>query len=530
MREKIQIGGAKIVFSLIAAFLLIGVAPKVLAAAGPPQQTGTKGEAAYEVVGRSITGASEAQPIGGRTESKLELASSDARLVEVFNWAKRQAMAFVFDGDPVGSWYEASEPGREAFCMRDTAHQAMGAHALGLARYNLNMLRRFAENISDSRDWCSLWEIDRYARPAPVDYKNDAEFWYNLPANFDVLDCCYRMYLWTGDLTYVNDPAFLEFYERTTNDFVERWDLSLDRVMKRDRILNVRGPLDPRKRFQAARGIPGYDEGNTEYALGVDLLATQYAAYLAHSHIEEVRGNEEPARRYLEKAVALKTFVNNTWWNEEGQYFYSYLDKDHNLKGRGGADLLFRDIVDDGPKLKSALGEGGRYAGAEVLYRYGDPDVATAQVLDLARSRLEYPEVSYSRIGAIVNGTMGINVEFTSPLLAAVEGWWVETQVKTLSGLGTKIAWAELRNLPIRANQVTVRHEGQRKTVFTNQQGPALIWQATFDGSHDILLVNGKPMEAQTERGFLGRKTSWVRVTVGPGGAVSVEIPNRISR
>lgn len=141
------------------------------------------------------------------------------------------------------------------------------------------------------------------------------------------------------------------------------------------------------------------------------------------------------------------------------------------------------------------------------------------------RSRLDYPEVSYSVIGAIVNGTMGITLEATSPLLAAVEGMWVETAVKTLPGLGTNIAWAELRNLPIRANEVTVRHETGRKSVLINQWGPALIWQATFPGSFDILLVNGRPMKARTRKGPLGRQTSWVRVTVGGGGTVSVEIP-----
>src|SRR6476659_6907269 len=36
----------------------------------------------------------------------LQLSSSDTRLVEAFNWAKQQAMAYVFDGDPVGPWYE----------------------------------------------------------------------------------------------------------------------------------------------------------------------------------------------------------------------------------------------------------------------------------------------------------------------------------------------------------------------------------------------------------------------------------------
>lgn len=98
---------------------------------------------------------------------------------------------------------------------------------------------------------------------------------------------------------------------------------------------------------------------------------------------------------------------------------------------------------------------------------------------------------------------MGITLEATSPLLAAVEGMWVETAVKTLPGLGTNIAWAELRNLPIRANEVTVRHETGRKSVLINQWGPALIWQATFPGSFDILLVNGRPMKARTRKGAL---------------------------
>jgi hypothetical protein len=525
MKEKNQSGGPKIIFSLIATLHLMQAAPGTLAAVGQAQRTGGKGEAGYEVVGASITGASEVRPLAGKAASRLELESSDTRLVEVFNWAKRQAIAFAFDGDPVGPWYEAAEPGREAFCMRDTAHQAMGAHALGLARHNLNMLRRFAENVSDSRDWCSLWEINRHNRPAPVDYKNDAEFWYNLPANFDILDCCYRMYVWTGDLTYVNEPVFLDFYDRTVNDYVERWDLSLERIMKRERLLNVRGAFDPHKKFQANRGIPGYDEGNQEYVLGVDLLATQYAAYLAYARIQGVRGKEELARSYLKMAADVKALVNSAWWNEKEQYFYARLDKDHKLEGSSGGGLLYRDIVDDEPKLKSALSEAGRGAGAEVLYRYGDPDSATAQLLDLSRSRLEYPEVSFSKIGEIVNGTMGINLEFTSPLLAAVEGFWVETQVETLSGLGTKIAWAELRNLPIRANEVTVRHEGLRKTVFTNQRGPALIWLATFAGAHDTLLVNGRPVKARAEKGPLGRVTSSVRVTVGGGGTVNVEIP-----
>jgi hypothetical protein len=138
---------------------------------------------------------------------------------------------------------------------------------------------------------------------------------------------------------------------------------------------------------------------------------------------------------------------------------------------------------------------------------------------------MEYPEVPYSVIATVVNGTMGINLETSRAQLSSVEGFWVEAAVRTLSGLGNNIAWAELRNLPFRANEVTVRHEGSRKTVFANQSGPALIWNAAFPGAHETLLVNGRAMKARNETAPLGRTISLVRVTVGGGGTVTVEVP-----
>jgi hypothetical protein len=503
------------------AFTGLNCLAALLLLSGAGAQTSGSG---YRVVGESITGASEVKQAGSTPGSKLEFASSDKALVEGFERAKRQAMAYVFDGDPVGPWYEAAEPGREAFCMRDVAHQAMGAHALGLARYNLNMLRRFAENVSDARDWCSFWEIDRFNRPAPVDYKNDAQFWYNLPANFDVLDACYRMYLWSEDPAYIDDPAFLNFYDRTVNDYVERWGLGLDQVMTRPRLLNVRG-IPGSQKFQTARGIPGYDEGNHEYVLGADVLASQYAAYEAYARIQAIRGNAGPARTYLKKAADVRSLVNTTWWNDKEQYFYTRLNPDHKLDGRGGWNLLYWGVVEDGPKVKSALAA-SHYL--EVFYRYGDPDAARQRLLDTmtpGHSRMEYPEVPYSVISTVVTGTMGIGLDAPSALLSSVEGFWVEAAIKTVSGLGTAVSWAELRNLPVRANEITVRHEGNRKTVFTNQRGPALIWYAGFPGSHDTLLVNERSMRARIERTPSGKVTSWVRVTVGGAGTVTVATP-----
>ena len=478
-------------------------------------------------------------------ESKLVLESSDTRLVQSFDWAKKQALAFAFEGDPVGDWYEAALPGRRAFCMRDTSHQAMGAHALGLARYNHNMLRRFAENISEARDWCSLWEIDGNNRPAHADYRNDSDFWYNLPANFDVVAACYRMYLWSGDMTYINDPVFLNFYDRTMTDYIDRWDLNLDKVMKRQRIMNQK-TNDADSKFGPARGIPGYNEENGDFVVGIDLLATQYRAYLAYARIQEVRGNMDVARLYLKRAADLKAFVNREWWDEKNQSFYDRLGTDYRLIGRKDTFWniaeLYWTVAEDGPKAKAAVNAiveqikrnpsiavETQSHHAEILYRYGVPDVAYLQMMDLARqdrSRREYPEVSYSVIGAIVTGLMGVSVD---PVVTGKESdlleYFGDQFVMTVPQLTNQTAWAELRNLPIRANEVSVRHEGLRKTIFTNQSGPTLIWRAALPGSFEALLVNGKRVKATRQKLPLGRQISWVRVVVAPGNVASVEAP-----
>jgi hypothetical protein len=463
--------------------------------------------------------------------SSLELRSSDIQLVHSFNWAKQQALAYVFDGDPVGPWYEAALPGRRAFCMRDVSHQVAGAQALGLSKYTHNMLRRFAENISASRDWCSYWEIDYLNRPAPIDYKSDAEFWYNLPANFDVLDACYRMYLWTGDRTYIEDPVFLNFYDHTVRDYVSQWDLGGDRIMTR------KSPAQTPPFF---RGDPSYEESRRDMVLGVDLLATQYAGYRSYAAIQAIRGDVGEARPYLRSASDVKRLINTAWWNPTAGYFFSFLDKDHQFQGRADADLLYRDVAEEGARTQGAVDTllekmrnepasevepESHYA--EILYRYGKPEEAYAVVMDLSRpgrERQEYPEVSYSMIGAIVNGLMGINVEPKVPIEDIARGTRFETVVKTLPQLTAKTTWAELRNVPIGLGSIDVRHYGEQRTILTNHEETNLNWEAAFPGSFATLVVNGRSADAHTEIHHLGHAVTWVIVQVKPGKSASVEI------
>jgi len=486
----------------------------------------------------SITGAvfllcitATAQPQPSRQVSALELSSSDKDVMQAFHWAKQQALAYVFDGDPVGPWYEASLPGRRAFCMRDLSHQALGAQALGLSKYTHNMLHRFAENIAASRDWCSYWEIDYRGLPAPVDYQSDQVFWYNLPANFDVMDACYRMYLWTGDRSYIDDPAFQNFYDRTVTDYVSRWDLNVQRIMTRKNTA-TQPPF--------YRGDPSYEESRRDMELGVDLLATQYAGYRSYAMIQALRGKRDVAKMYLQNAAEIKALVNTQWWSSKG-YFYSYLDNKRQFQGRAGSDLLYRDAADDGAHTEGALKALTEKARtepssavepkshyAETLYRYGDAEAAYAEIMELSRpgrERREYPEVSYAVVGALVSGMMGIQVKPSAALEEIAGGERFEPVVETLPQLTAKTDWVEMRSLPLFDGMVDVK-ENHRSTTLTNHTGKILTWRASFAGSYTVLQVNGKAQAAQSGSRPHGRTITSVKLPVAPGASVRVELPH----
>jgi hypothetical protein len=474
------------------------------------------------------------------TSSKITFNSSDNALKEVFDWAKKQALAYAFEGDAIGLWYEAALPGREVFCMRDVSHQALGAHYLGLASHTKNMLRAFAENVSDSRDWCSLWEINRHGTPALQDYLNDEEFWYNLPANFDILNCCFRMYNLTGDQAYLNDPVFLNFYKRTVYDYVERWDIGVDKVMQRDRFLN-NSPENNRK-FKNNRGIPGYDEGDEDYVVGLDLLANQQVAFESYANIQVIRREDKEAVDFFKKSDEVRNFINTVWWDKKTQQYFTHLDKNHALKkngkGSGIPSILYTGAAKDNLKhkktLEALINELPKEPGSgievlshlpETLYRYEEPEKARQMLLFVFRSeRREYPEAPFGAIGAMVEGLMGVELGTYATRSTIKTGEFYEQNFITKSRLTDATEWAEMNYIPLKRNDISVRHEGSAKTEFTNNSGPQLQWKACFSGAYKTLHVNGKPVESVIEiLPINGEEISWVNVIVGPGEVMRVE-------
>jgi hypothetical protein len=61
--------------------------------------------------------------------------------------------------------------------------------------------------------------------------------------------------------------------------------------------------------------------------------------------------------KLLNKAASARELVNTVWWNEKDQVFYSYVSPEYKLQGRAGLDLLYRNIVNDGPRMKGAVNE-----------------------------------------------------------------------------------------------------------------------------------------------------------------------------
>ena len=453
--------------------------------------------------------------------SPLALRTSDPKLAAAFAWAKAQALDYVFPAsahdDPVGDWYEAALPSRFAFCMRDVSHQATGAQVLGLSAFNLNMLRKFAAGLSASRQYCSYWEIDKWNRPAPVDYKNDKDFWYNLPANFDVLDACWRQFKWTGNAAYLEEPAFLNFYEHSATSYVRAWDNDGDGV-------------PDHRRSDGNRGLGSYNEERhaDQTAIGADLLAAQSRAFKSYAAILRQRGDRERAAELEAQADALQDLYYGKWWDPKlGRFADLMLDGGRLVYDDlfwSGVFPLYFGFLRPGAERASVLDRiAGREADGieiesylpEVFYRYGRDDAAYAEILKLAdpgKKRREYSEVPFALVGAIAAGTMGIEPDAATHIVA------------TRSRLTATTAWAELARVPVLGNVIDVRHDGRTRSALTNVSGPALSWRATFDGTWPTLIVDGKQVEASRAIDEAGRSIRWVTVTVQPGESAYVSV------
>ena len=456
------------------------------------------------------------------SSSPIEFTSSIPWLTQSFAWAKGQALDYTRTGsETLGPWYEAALPGRDAFCMRDVSHQTEGAAAMGLYEANYNMLHRFAASAAKSRDWAAYWEITGTGAPSPADYVSDNDFWFNLPANFDVLDASVRMMNWTGDNRYRTSPVFQNFARITMSDYLRAWRLESARLLTRPRIANQR---QAQGRFVEARGIPSYSEGTKDFIFGADLLAAEYRAMQSFQQVSQNKSLKDETKNH---ANAIQFLLEKVAWSEQGHHYQGMIRKDLSGYGSGDTMVLYFGAAKDPKHIRQALDyisspiywkqiniEEETYI-ALTLFRYGRTSTAYEVLSDISapnKARRKYPEVPYSVVSAIVGGVMGVG-------LAAIGDTY---DVSTLSRLPAATDVASLADVSIRQNKVKVTHQGFSVTRFKNLSGPPLRWRASFAGRFDHLKVMNKEVPAHQFITRDGTQISWTDVTVAIGQEITV--------
>ncbi|WP_316819142.1 hypothetical protein [Pedobacter nyackensis] len=406
--------------------------------------------------------------------------SSDAALQTAFSRAKEMALRYKGKpGDSVGPWYESALPPRMAFCMRDVSHQSIGGEILGLHQENKNMFRLFAKNISESKDWCSFWEINHFGQPAIEDYRNDKEFWYNLNANFDILESSWKLYLWTGDEEYIKGADFENFHEKTVTDYIDRWVLHVDSLLKRPNHPNAPVPFNDEDSFHRCRGLPSYCEGVPNMKMGVDLVGAIYRGMMSYSSILDVKGKRAEADKFRAKAAAYQNSLDEVWWNEHASRYNTYYSKDHKFgMDEGATFLLWFDALKDGERKEKTIQhllsrdwniENLSYFPL-IMYQNGQPEKAYNYMLHLtdpSTHRREYPEVSYGVIKGFTEGLMGVEPD------ARVD------QVSTLNR-GKLATTSEIIDLPILKTTINIKHEGNKATTVSNTGKKKIRWLPKF--------------------------------------------------
>lgn len=424
------------------------------------------------------------------TEQIAVFTSTDRQLQKSYEWARKTALSYSHDGsDPVGYWYEAALPNREAFCMRDVSHQSVGAQILGLVPHNKNMFTLFAENISEQKDWCSYWEINRYNKPAPADYLNDKEFWYNLNANFDVMQACLKMYRWTGDNEYVSGEKFIDFFEKNVTEYIDRWNLSPDSIMSRQPYMNVPDGFDSSNNFHTCRGLPSYVENIPGVAVGIDLLASLYAGFNSYSVMAYMNENPDASGSAEKKAMEYRDIIENEWWDAENQSYHTMmLPGGEFRRGEGLPYILWFDVSDNADRIKIVLDDitKGKWNVEnishfpELFYRYGYSEEAYRYLVSLpSMSRSEYPEVSYGFIEGCVCGAMGFRPDYA------------DKSVATVSRLMGSETDSQIRNIKVFDGYMTLRHVGNDYSELTNDTSEDLVWKASFLGDYSIVEAGG---------------------------------------
>lgn len=456
-------------------------------------------------------------------QSTVQFKSSDIKLTEAFQWAKRMALHYKGQTtDPVGAWYESALPPRFAFCMRDVSHQSIGAEILGMSLENKNMLGLFASHLSESKDWCSYWEMNKWGQPAPEDYRNDREFWYNLPANFDVMFAAWRLFQWTGNRYYIENAAFVNFQQKSADQYIKKWVLQADSLLSRPAHPNAPVPYHEDDSFHRCRGLPSYSEGVANLKVGADLVAALYRGLTTYAEILRYKGLTKESEHYLQLAQKYEQHLEHHWWNSDRFQYYTYYSNDGKFgNDEGETFLLWFAALNDLQRRESTIEhvltqkrnvENMSYY-PWLFYKYGHWADAHKYILylaDPATKRREYPEVSFGIIEGVVQGLMGVTADARTQTISTI--------YRPTGGVGNSC----IKNLPVLGSTVSLTHGSPVFSVLLNSGKKKLIWRAMFNGNMGFATVNNVTKKLNKSADEQGHVISYLDVAVAPAQQVTV--------
>ncbi|MFJ5829716.1 hypothetical protein [Streptomyces sp. NPDC093089] len=477
------------------------------------------------------------------------VTSSDPKVVEMFDWAKRKANSWVQlpgtvgplnvdERYPSGSGsatygpsYWAGYAHRSAYYSRDMVHQLGGAAVLGLHAENKSMLRAFAASSTAKHKYFPVWAVNFDNKTyLSIDYRNPHSYVREVPAPFELVEKAHEAYRWSGDPAYLNDPVLWDFYQHTTKEFIALHD-----AQKPNGVAEGTGD-------GIFAGAASYNEvGEERLAESGDAIASQYQAYLAMAALAEGKGDSALAAGFTEKAADLKEYFNTTWsgtgsgesmvrgytvdgqaltgWGKENSWFMPM----KRLIAPGARNDAYLDYVD-----QQASGS-GKPANIEAIsylpdtfFAHNRNDTAWKWMNHVYDQRDvqhpvsrqgpngDYPEVSYTLVDQTVKGLMGVEPDAPHHRLT--------TQSRLPAGMG----WLKIDRLEIGGQTFALRHDGSTKSTLTNNGSSAYAWEARFPGRRSSVTVDGTAWPVRTKV-VDGTTYTYAEVSVQPGRTVTVE-------
>ncbi len=461
----------------------------------------------------------------------ISLVSSCKKLEDAFHWAKQKALSYVQTGKsgPVDQHersegtghhdyipcYWAGYPFRTAFYIRDYCHQAFGAHILGLQIENLSMLRAFARTANASRKWYPLWALNFDGSPFKLDYHNDDDFVREVPAVFELVEQCYRQWLWTGNEEYLKDPNLWTFCCKAITDFVNLHDT---------RIPN--GVAEGDGSGDIFKGSASYNENRSPLVEAGDGIACQYQARVCFAKLMALHNNQPLAALGEVCADMFRHKFMRQWGVKKG---VAEFVRGYDIEGRAYTDfglesswfIPMKGICDSFAKNSAYLkfiaqaveSPEGRPSNLEAISYLPGVFFPYNMVKEgwrwleyiIDQPDKEYPEISFTMVGDIVQHMMGFDPDIPSGRFATVPR--LPRDVKTLGA----------SSVPLGAHTVDIMHVGVSSTTVTHTSGPvALTWEAQFYGKHPMILVNGQETPSQNKK-LNGVTVSYVDVILPVG-------------